>query len=329
MRPSPVFLWLTLVSSAALALDGGAASPKVAVDAGVHPTVDAGVHPAADAGAPAHFAGRDGDLPELTKALGGGKRRARVLVDKDTLHGKAASLVSVTLEGPVPKAFHTHPGAELVVVLEGTLALDAPTGTRLLEAGDAAYLPPRSLHSLSRPLPAAAPNAAPLTRYLALYAPPGPELSLKGKKDPSTTAVNKPRFTKAELAAAPPVVVSRAQVKPVIIAQGNGSATLLLERDSLGGANFAYAGWLELGEKANVPKHVHSDEEELLYIVSGSAEMVIAGQKETLGAGSVVHVPASTAHSAVVTSKEALVAVQFYAPGGPEQRFKPPPAPQP
>jgi quercetin dioxygenase-like cupin family protein len=51
--------------------------------------------------------------------------------------------------------------------------------------------------------------------------------------------------------------------------------------------------------------------------------MTVSGRKHTVGAGDAIHIPMATEHALTVT--ENLVAVQCYAPAGPEQRFKPPP----
>jgi mannose-6-phosphate isomerase-like protein (cupin superfamily) len=46
----------------------------------------------------------------------------------------------------------------------------------------------------------------------------------------------------------------------------------------------------------------------------------VAGQQFPIGAGDAFRIPAGAEHSFTVEDK--LTAVQIYAPGGPEQRFK-------
>ena len=78
---------------------------------------------------------------------------------------------------------------------------------------------------------------------------------------------------------------------------------------------------LEASAGAEVPAHVHDDADETLFILSGEAEMAIADLVIPVSAGNAVHVPKGTRHGLKVT--ERLIAIQCYAPGGPEQRFKP------
>jgi quercetin dioxygenase-like cupin family protein len=73
---------------------------------------------------------------------------------------------------------------------------------------------------------------------------------------------------------------------------------------------------------AQIPPHKHDGSDELLYIVSGRCTTTIGGRKVPASAGAIVQIPAGVEHSVVVD--EALAAVQVYAPGGPEQRFKNP-----
>ncbi len=317
---------LPLVLEAALL---AAAMPVPGSDAGPPPPSavrDAGVQ--ADGGTPPRYSLHESQLPVVAKSSGPSRRQAQVLASPQTMGTQAATLTHFKLEGDLPPAFHKHTAAEFLVVLDGALLLEGATRTWVLQTGDAAFLPAGAVHHLSRPDAELARDAgvddimSSPANVLALYAPPGPELTLQDKKDPHTSALKSKRPSKADAKGPQPVVIFKKQTPPYSIAQGNGSATLLLEQDTIGGATSAYAGWLELGPGASVPKHVHAGEEEFLYILSGTSEMLIAGQREVLGPGSVVHVPANTPHSATITSKTPMVAVQFYAPGGPEQRFK-------
>lgn len=101
------------------------------------------------------------------------------------------------------------------------------------------------------------------------------------------------------------------------IAAGKGTATLLLGPST--GAPEAAVDLLVLADGAVVPPHVHDGSVEVLYIVEGRAEMVIAGEAVVAEKGDAVRIPAGVEHSAKVTGS--LRAVQVYVGPGPEQRF--------
>lgn len=77
---------------------------------------------------------------------------------------------------------------------------------------------------------------------------------------------------------------------------------------------------VELGAGAQIPEHVHERETELLYVASGEGTMTINGVAVQVTASSVIQIPPNTKHA--FTAKTAVVAIQFYTPAGPEQRFK-------
>jgi putative monooxygenase len=122
-----------------------------------------------------------------------------------------------------------------------------------------------------------------------------------------------------EPAAAPRYRVSTKEAPRHLIANGKGSATLLLNAST--GATAASMTLLELGKGAGVPEHVHESSAEILYIEDGAAEMTVSGQKLRVERGDAVYIPAGAKHSAQVVSEGPLRAVQVYAGPGPEQRF--------
>ncbi|MFN7132178.1 MAG: cupin domain-containing protein, partial [Myxococcales bacterium] len=81
---------------------------------------------------------------------------------------------------------------------------------------------------------------------------------------------------------------------------------------------------LTLEPGAEVPPHVHEKSVELLYVLEGEARMTLEGETLVLRAGAAVRIPMNARHSAQVTSKGPLKAVQVYSPSGPEQRFRAP-----
>jgi len=86
--------------------------------------------------------------------------------------------------------------------------------------------------------------------------------------------------------------------------------------DSLG----AYTGWLFLGPGVVVPEHDHGDDEEMLFVVCGSARFRLADQEVALVPGASIRIPRRTRHAAIVGA-EGLVAVQIYRGGAPGLRF--------
>jgi len=68
--------------------------------------------------------------------------------------------------------------------------------------------------------------------------------------------------------------------------------------------------------------HRHPGEEEILYVVSGEGEQMVAGERRSLRAGDLVHIPPDVAHETVNTGWEALKLVAVYAPPGPEEGLR-------
>lgn len=74
-----------------------------------------------------------------------------------------------------------------------------------------------------------------------------------------------------------------------------------------------------------VPEHVHEESAEVLFIESGDGTMILGEERFALEPGKVVYVPPNTNHG-YEPGTQALRAMQIYAPPGPEQRFRTPPA---
>jgi quercetin dioxygenase-like cupin family protein len=122
-----------------------------------------------------------------------------------------------------------------------------------------------------------------------------------------------------EPAATPRYHVSTKEAPRHLIANGKGSATLLLNAST--GATAASMTLLELGKGAAVPEHVHETSAEILYVEEGAVEMTLSGQKLRVEKGDAIYIPAGAKHSAQVVSEGPFRAVQVYAGPGPEQRF--------
>lgn len=100
-----------------------------------------------------------------------------------------------------------------------------------------------------------------------------------------------------------------------------------------GGANHARIGWedpsfgividaLVMSKDSKVAEHTHDASWECLYLIQGEGDFVLEGEARRIGRDARVCVPMGKKHAWIPTGKEPLVAVQVYAPPGPEQRFK-------
>lgn len=107
------------------------------------------------------------------------------------------------------------------------------------------------------------------------------------------------------------------------IAGGKGTVTILFDA-ALAGDPTAYAGHLVAKPGMAAPLHTHDTSSEILFVTAGAGTMTIAGDTLPVEAGMAVYIPKATPHSFQAGAK-GLAAIQFYAPAGPEQRFKGPP----
>ncbi len=74
-------------------------------------------------------------------------------------------------------------------------------------------------------------------------------------------------------------------------------------------------------------RHNHPDNEQIIFVVSGEAEMMIEhieGQPSmrTIRAGSCVHIPKGAYHSTFATGWEPVRILAVYSPPGPEQAMR-------
>jgi quercetin dioxygenase-like cupin family protein len=111
-------------------------------------------------------------------------------------------------------------------------------------------------------------------------------------------------------------VVKGADAKAYKIAGGKGSAKLLLDGT---GAKLA-VDEIDAEEGTTISAHKHQTQDEELFFLSGRSTTTVGKQTFDTAAGDALRIPANQTHSLKVT--EPLKALQIYAPGGPEQRFK-------
>jgi oxalate decarboxylase/phosphoglucose isomerase-like protein (cupin superfamily) len=68
--------------------------------------------------------------------------------------------------------------------------------------------------------------------------------------------------------------------------------------------------------------HNHPGVEEILYVVSGEGDQMVAGERKPIKAGDLVHIPPDVHHETINTSWEDLKLVAVYAPAGPEEGLR-------
>jgi len=80
-------------------------------------------------------------------------------------------------------------------------------------------------------------------------------------------------------------------------------------------------GIVELNAGQSNPLHVHSNSDEVIYVLSGSGEQRVGRETVILKAGDTLRIPAGTPHAARVLGREPLRAVVVYNTG--ERQFTP------
>ncbi|MGV3621622.1 MAG: cupin domain-containing protein [Archangium sp.] len=111
------------------------------------------------------------------------------------------------------------------------------------------------------------------------------------------------------LAAEP--VVHQDEAPRYALAADAGVVTLLVQADIA-------TSRLELNAGAKVPEHTH-EASETLVVLEGSGFVTFDGAKHAVKSGDTLHIPRGAKHAAEATTR--FVAIQIYAPAGPEQRF--------
>lgn len=74
-------------------------------------------------------------------------------------------------------------------------------------------------------------------------------------------------------------------------------------------------GIVEIEPGQRNPLHKHPNCEELLYVLSGSLENIVGGQRVVLHAGDILRIPADTPHQGINNSNQPMRAVIAYSSG--------------
>lgn len=252
----------------------------------------------------------------------------KVLADSVNVRAQQMSLTMLTV-GPASRvAMVRHPkAAKALYVLKGHARLLGPPGTdpEKLDEGTAIFLPagyPHVIENMGRQ------NSA---VFLQAFSPPGPERVYRDPKDPQGRAefevIRDPRKAKV-----PPhdkgqlVMKALVDVPPVQILNGKGNARILLEQQDTNSPALALSV-VEWAAGSEVPRHQHPGSAELLYIISGGGTLSVGSESYPFAAGDAIHIPPDQPHGGKFAPGEKTVAVQFFAPAGPEQKVRTPAAP--
>ncbi len=119
----------------------------------------------------------------------------------------------------------------------------------------------------------------------------------------------------------PQRVASFGTSAPLVVSEGALEVRILLDADA-SGADHAGLAVLTGEPSFAVPEHVHDGAAEVLYFEDGSGTMHVGDHDVEIGAGVTVYVPEGVTHSFEPSGTRPLRALQFYAPSGPEQRFR-------
>jgi quercetin dioxygenase-like cupin family protein len=247
----------------------------------------------------------------------------KVLADPVNVRAQQLSLTLLTLNPASRVAMVRHPkAAKALYVLKGHARLLGPPGTEpeKLDEGTAVFIPPGYPHVLEN---MGRQNSA---VFLQAFAPAGPEKVYRNPRDAEGRAefevIRDPSKAKA-----PPhdkgqlVVKSMVDVPGLPILGGKASARILLEPQDTGSQAFAldvveWSGGLE------APRHQHDGSAEVLYVVAGGGTLSVGSETYPFAAEDAIHIPAGQPHGAKFSGGEKTIAIQFYAPAGPEQRFR-------
>lgn len=209
---------------------------------------------------------------------------AAVPQPKTLLTSGPVKLLEVVAEKPMPLK---PKGAEVIVVVEGAAQVPLQPGDELLQAGDSLFAPAPKDWWLT---------PQPKVRAVILALPTPPNVMATTRRSEKDTVHYR-------------------------MLGGHGEVALVLDKGVVGTDAFSQQR-LTLQPGAAVPPHQHSGSAEIIYVISGKTEVTLGGKVKTLGPGEAIALPPGEQHAAKAVGTEALQMVQFYVPGGPEQRFR-------
>jgi mannose-6-phosphate isomerase-like protein (cupin superfamily) len=255
--------------------------------------------------------------PSANKAKVGPKRdvpfTVKVLADETNVkaEGIALTLLSVGPASRVAMHRHAH-SAKILYLVKGHARLLGPEGTApaKLEEGAAVFIPagyPHVIENMGRQSTAV---------FLQAFSPPGPErvyrdaADVRGRaefeviRDPASAKVTPEQSSKV-------VVAVCAEAKAVALPHGMGSVKNLI---AAGPGQTMSLAQLDLVDGAELQGKGDASANEVLYFVSGTGSLKVAGDTLPLAAESMVYLPHGTPYAikvAVGEKTDKIVAVQF------------------
>lgn len=91
------------------------------------------------------------------------------------------------------------------------------------------------------------------------------------------------------------------------------SHKMIIRPDNMSAETMCF-GVAEFPANAHAPAHVHENEEEIIYILSGKGEIYFDGAPEPVTPGSCVFIPKKVAHSIHNTSDEIMKLAYVFSP---------------
>lgn len=239
-----------------------------------------------------------------------GKIAVAVLLDEANSGNAAASLLDVRLEAGATTGMRKTDRAELWYFNDDA-EIKGVNGKSYKTLGISfAYVPAGGAREVI------APKDKPLEATL-LVVPGGREGSARAGALPTQElGLDAPRVRAALVG---PTLVETLGAKTY--ARGLGKVAIVVEPATIKATTFS-ASHVDLVAGMSIPEHVHDKETELLYVSSGEGTLTVNGVAIAVSANSVVQIPPNTKHSFV--AKTTVIAIQYYTPAGPEQRFKKP-----
>tara|TARA_R110002073_G_scaffold24260_8_gene82079 strand:- start:51828 stop:53054 length:1227 start_codon:yes stop_codon:yes gene_type:complete len=240
-----------------------------------------------------------------------GTLSAQVLIDAQNSGNDQAAMTVLTAKPGAEVGLHTHTSAELLFVLRGQGAVLGVGGPQAVEPGSAVYIPAGVVHGFKH-------TGESDTELVQFYAPGGPQMRFRDSAALTGTTAFEGKLPKR---GAKPIVRTAAKALEHKIADGKASIRIIVD-EAISGDASAYIGALTAQVGAVVPLHRHANSSEYLLVLEGAAVMQVAGRALQVQAGDAVQLPATVEHGATIVGAEEFKALQFYAPAGPEQRFK-------
>ena len=324
----------------AVALDQTATSPvllaclEASTASWVIPGVGAGttvILPLAFEGQHAQFSLKTADAPERGPAAKGRPGKAgrpaaaaafsvKVLVDEATMRARQASLSLLTIAPANRIAMHKHPGVEILYVKKGRARVLGPSGVspEVLAEGSAIFIPAGMPHVIENMVRSAS------VEILQVFAPMGPERVYRDPTDEKGRAafdvIRDPR--KAVVPGRARFVVESFDKAPVHAVAGGKVRVHAFFDAANTGSEAASASVVEFAPGSEIARHDHEGSAEIIYILAGRGNVQIGSEKIDFGADQVIHIPEGQPHAVKFTGSEKTVALQIFAPAGPEQRYK-------